>query len=80
MLPKVSALVDTEVTKINAMLANEGPYTFDVPLLGANFPLNLTMTSAPLISKDLIQVNFDGLFNDAQNATSHMDFPIEKNA
>jgi hypothetical protein len=80
MLPKVSALVDTEVTKINAMLANEGPYDFDMPLLGANFPLNLTLTSAPSISDDLIQVNFDGLFHDAKNATVHKGFPIEKNA
>jgi len=80
MLPKVSSAVDAEVTKINDMLANEGPYTFDVPLLGANFPLNLTMTSAPSVSNDLIQVNFDGLFNEAENATVHKSFPIEKNA
>ena len=68
MLPKVSSAVDAEVTKINDMLANEGPYTFDVPLLGANFPLNLTMTSAPSVSNDLIQVNFDGLFNEAEKS------------
>lgn len=80
MLPKVSAAIDTEITKINAMLANEGPYDFDMPLLGANFPLNLTMTSAPSISGDLIKVNFDGLFNDPKNATVHKGFPIEKNA
>jgi len=80
LLPKVSAAVDTEVAALNAMLANEGPYTFDVSLLGANFPLNLTLTSAPSVSKDLIQVNFDGLFHDAQNATTHQDFPIDKNA
>ena len=80
MLPKVSAVVDAEVTKINAMLANECPYTFDVPLFGANYPLNLTMTSAPSIHDNLIQVNFDGLFNEAENATVHKVFPIEKNA
>lgn len=80
MLPKVSAAVDAEVTKINAMLANEGPYTFDVPLFGANYPLNLTMTSAPSIHDNLIQVNFDGLFNEVENATVHKVFPIEKNA
>lgn len=80
MLPKVSAAVDTEVAALNTMLANEGPYTFDMPLFGANFPLNLTLTSAPSVSKDLIQINFDGLFHDAKNATVHQDFPIEKNA
>jgi hypothetical protein len=54
LLPKVSALVDTEVADLNNMLANEGPYTFDVAMFGANFPLNLTLTSAPSVSEDLI--------------------------
>jgi hypothetical protein len=80
MLPKVSAVVDTEINAFNKMIANEGPYTFDVPLLGASFPLNLTMTSAPSISGDLIQMNFDGLFDDAENTTSQFNFPIEVNA
>lgn len=80
MLPKVSAVVDTEVTAFNKMVANEGPYTFDVPLLGASFPLNLTMSSAPKFGDDLLQMNFDGLFDDAENKTSPYNFPIEENA
>jgi len=79
-LPKVSAAVDAEVTKINAMLANEGPYDFDVPVLGKNYPLNLTMTSAPAISGNVVQVNFDGLFHQPENATGPAGFPIEDNA
>jgi hypothetical protein len=47
MLPKVSGLVDQEVDKLNKMVANEGPYDFDVSILGDKFPLNLTMTASP---------------------------------
>ena len=53
-LPKVSALIDTSVEKLDEVLAQEGPYTFNVPLLGQQYPLNLTMTSAPRIGGDLI--------------------------
>jgi len=54
MLPKVSAVVDTQVVAINKMMSNAGPYTFDVPLLGASFPLNLTLTSAPSVSGNIV--------------------------
>jgi len=60
-------MIDTEIGKINAMVANEGPYTFDLALknINKNFPLNMTMTKAPQIAKnsDLILLNFDGLFH-----------------
>lgn len=64
MLPQVSAAVDTEITAFNKVIASEAPYTFDVPLLGKNFPLNLTMSAAPAFSGNLIQINFDGTFHD----------------
>lgn len=81
-LPKVSAVVDTEIEAINKMIANEGPYTFDVSLpgLGASFPMNLTMTSAPNVTDNIIKVNFDGLFDAPENTTSPADFPILVNA
>jgi hypothetical protein len=78
-LPKVSQAVDAEVIKINEMLAQEGPYTFDVPILGANYPLNLTMTAAPKIGSNLIQFYMDGLFDLAANATDSHNFPKEVN-
>ena len=40
-------MVTVEVQKLNKMIAGEGPYTFDVNLIGKDFPLNLTMTKAP---------------------------------
>ena len=78
-LPKVSAVIDAEVEKIDEMLAQEGPYTFDVPILGKTYPLNLTLTSAPKIGDDLIQIYFDGLFNLAENVTDKDNFPEEVN-
>jgi hypothetical protein len=47
------------------MVANEGAYTFDITAFGKNMPLNMTMTTAPIIQPDsnLVQFNFDGLFN-----------------
>lgn len=79
-LPKISSLVDVEVEKIDEMLAQEGPYTFDVPILGKTYPLNLTMTTAPKIGEDLIQIYFDGLFHPAENATDEHNFPKEINS
>lgn len=61
------------------MVTNEDPYTFVVNTLGKDFPLNLTMTAAPQVGNDLIQVYFDGLFDIPANSTSNTDFAIEKN-
>jgi len=49
------------------MVANEGPYTFDVPLLGAGF--NLTMTTAPEmpVGSNRIKLNIDGLFTEPKS-------------
>ena len=65
--------------KIDEMLAQEGPYTFDVPIFGKTYPLNLTLSSAPQIGGDLINIYFDGLFNLAENATDEHNFPKEVN-
>lgn len=78
-LPKVSTAIDAEVEKIDEMLAQEGPYTFDMPIFGKTYPLNLTLTSAPKIGGDLIEINFDGLFDLAENATDEHNFPKEVN-
>jgi hypothetical protein len=47
------------------MVANESDYTFEFTAFGENLPLNMTMTTAPIIQADsnLIQFNFDGLFD-----------------
>ena len=47
------------------MVANESDYTFDITAFGKNLPLNMTMTTAPIIQPDsnLVYFNFDGLFN-----------------
>jgi hypothetical protein len=79
MLPKVSSAVDAEVEKINQMIAKEGPYDFDVSILGNTYPLNLTMTSAPFIGGDLIQFYMDGQFDLAPNMTDTHKFPKEVN-
>mmetsp|Transcript_5416 Transcript_5416/g.9107 ORF Transcript_5416/g.9107 Transcript_5416/m.9107 type:complete len:235 (+) Transcript_5416:455-1159(+) len=70
-LPKAEVVIDSKVKEINKMISGEGPYTFSVPLLQNHYPLNLTMTKAPEIAKDsnLININFDGLFDYPQNST-----------
>jgi hypothetical protein len=62
--------VDSIVGKLNAMVANEQPYDFEVPVEGLN--LNLTMTTAPRIMQgsDLIEVFFDGLFDMPEGAAT----------
>lgn len=74
--------IDQEVSKLNEMVAGEGPYTFDINTIGKDFPLNLTMTSAPAIKKDskLIRVFFDGLFDipEGQNVTTK--FVVKENS
>jgi hypothetical protein len=63
LLPMLEKYVDGVVGKLNAMVANEAPYDFEVPVEGLN--LNLTMTTAPQMTKgsDLIEIFFDGLFD-----------------
>jgi len=63
LLPMLEKQVDGIVAKLNAMVANEQPYDFEVPVEGLN--LNLTMTTAPRMKEgsDLIEVFFDGLFD-----------------
>jgi len=34
------------------MVANEGPYTFDLSIINKNYPLNMTMTKAPEIAEN----------------------------
>jgi hypothetical protein len=61
------------------MLAQEGPYTFDVPINGMRYPLNLTMSAAPKINSNIIQFYMDGLFDQAANATDVITFPKQVN-
>ena len=63
LIPMLEKKFDGIVDKLNAMIANEKPYDFDVPVEGLN--LNLTMTTAPALKKgsNLIEVFFDGLFD-----------------
>lgn len=77
LLPMVGKAVDAQIEKLNEMVTNEGPYTFVVNTLGKEFPLNLTMTAAPHVGGDLIQVYFDGLFDLPENVTSNTDFAVE---
>jgi hypothetical protein len=81
MLPKIGGVVDAEVEKINKMVANEGPYTFVVPALGKQFPLNLTMSTAPKLEKgsNLIQVLMDGLFDIPEGQEVHSKYKVEVN-
>ena len=62
-IPMLEKKFDGIVEKLNAMVANEKPYDFDVPVEGLS--LNLTMTTAPELKKgsNLIEVFFDGLFD-----------------
>lgn len=71
LLPALEKKVDGIVENLNAMVANEKPYDFDVPIEGLN--LNLTMTTAPEIKKgsNLIEVFFDGLFDMPKESAKH---------
>jgi len=80
-LPKVGDVVYEEVQKLNKMVAGEGPYTFDVNTMGKDFPLNLTMTTAPEMKEGsyLIKMFFDGLFDVPQNMNITNDWKVKKN-
>lgn len=69
LIKSLPEMVNSEVDKINDLIANAGPYTFDVSVGG--MPLNLTMTKAPELqpNSDILRLNFDGLFNKKENAT-----------
>ena len=47
------------------MVTNQSEYTWDFSLLSKNYPLNMTMTTAPNLAVDskLIKLNFDGTFH-----------------
>jgi len=74
MLPKIGVAIDEEVNKVNAMIANEGEYTFVLPLMGNNLPLNMTMTHAPTTKDNLIELFFNGIFDMPKNSTKKFDF------
>lgn len=65
LMPELSKLVDTEINALNKMVAMESWFTWDFALLGKNYPLNMTQTTAPSLVKDshLIKLNFDGTFH-----------------
>lgn len=73
--------IDTEINALNAMVAQEKPYSFDVSVMNLTTPLNLTMSMAPTIIKDshLIKINFDGLF-DKPEKSNQMNYEIEDHA
>ena len=64
LLPHVSSLIDSKVEAFNKMLAQEGPYSFAMPMFGSKYDLNLTMTTAPEVKEDsnLVKLFFDGLY------------------
>ena len=74
MLPKIGAAIDLEINKINDMIANEGEYTFVLPLMGNSLPLNLTMTHAPTTKDNLIELFFNGIFVMPKNSSKKFDF------
>ena len=51
-LKNIQKIIDQEITQINKMIANESDYTFDITAFGKNLPLNMTMTTAPIIQPD----------------------------
>ena len=73
-LPKIGAAIDLEINKINDMIANEGEYTFVLPLMGNSLPLNLTMTHAPTTKDNLIELFFNGIFVMPKNSSKKFDF------
>lgn len=62
-VPVAEGYFNNIVKNLNAKLANEGPFDFEVPLGIDNTGLNLTMTTAPALVKgsNLLVINFDGL-------------------
>lgn len=79
-LPMIGQAIDKEIQILNQKVANETAYTFDLDVLGKNYPLNMTMTKAPEVDGEIIRLNFDGLFNQPENYAgykmdSHGYFP-----
>jgi hypothetical protein len=66
LLPKAEDYLESVVTDLNNMIANEGahPYDFEVPITN-DLTLNLTMTTATKTTagSDLIEIFFDGIFD-----------------
>ena len=48
------------------MVAGEGPYTFAMDMFKSKLPLNMTVTTAPVVANDIITINFDGHFYDPE--------------
>jgi hypothetical protein len=81
MLPKIGKAIDQKVVQFDQFVAAATPYTFDVPLFGQNAELNLTMPTSPKIGNDLIEVFFDGLFDNADASAkvfnhSAVEYPV----
>jgi hypothetical protein len=62
------------------MVAKQTEYTWDLDLLSAKYPFNMTMTKAPEIAVDshLMKFNFDGTFHQMgghHKAYDHEYFP-----
>ena len=74
MLPQIGKAVDEEIANINKMIANEGQYTFVLPVFGQNLPLNLTMTHAPTTKNNLIELFFNGIFDMPKNSSKKFNF------
>jgi len=70
--------IDVGINDLNAMVAQEKPYSFDVSLMNLTTPLNMTMSMAPSIIKDshLIKLNFDGLF-DKPEKSNQMNYELD---
>ena len=46
-IPKLEKYINDQVLALNRMVAQEGKYTFEIPIQGNNTLLNMTMTHAP---------------------------------
>ena len=72
LLDTASDQVNAELKKINEMVMNEQPYTFDITSDANDIAMNMTMTKAPSLAPGSreIMLNFDGTFHQMKNATN----------
>ena len=81
-LPKFGAFIDSKVLEFDQIFEDKSRYNFDVPmkLYGKDLGLNLTMTTSPQIANDLIQINFDGIFDLPEASSVKKSFKPSKKA
>jgi hypothetical protein len=69
----ISAIKNAETT-LNKNLRNQNADTFLLSLLGENFPVNFTMTKAPLFDQtaNLVEMHIDGYTYDKKQKSIHI--------